>query len=132
MENKKLDIEKLTSIIALFLHAAKIDDNYSEKEKKLITNFLNLFTKDASIIEQIIKGAENLESNSNQILNFTNALKKDTLESKSIIIEELWKIILSDNRSDEYETNLMRRICGLIYFPDNLCGEIKLKVEANN
>ena len=120
MENKKLDIEKLTSIIALFLHAAKIDDNYSEKEKKLITNFLNLFTKDASIIEQIIKGAENLESNSNQILNFTNALKKDTLESKSIIIEELWKIILSDNRSDEYETNLMRRICGLIYFPDNL------------
>ena len=72
--------------------------------------------------------AEKLECDSNQLLNFTNIIKKNSLESKSIVVKELWKIILSDENTDEYETNLMRRICGLIYFPDNLSGEIKMSL----
>jgi len=111
MNNKNLDIKKLTCISALLVHAAKIDDEYSLKEKNIILVFLN--------------NAENLENDSNQILNFTNTIKEESLESKSIVIKELWKIIVSNNETDEYESNLMRRICGLIYFPDKLSGEIK-------
>jgi uncharacterized tellurite resistance protein B-like protein len=72
-----------------------------------------------------------MEKNSNQLLNFTNIIKKNTEEVKSNIIEHLWKIIISDNSIDLYESNLMRRICGLIYFPDKLCAEIKMKLLNN-
>ena len=123
-----LDIKKLTGIVALFLHAAKIDDNYTDKEEQLIISFLQLFTKEDSIISDILTKAKDLEENSNQILAYTNLLKKNSLQSKTIIIKELWKIVLSDKNSDEYENNLMRRICGLIYFPDNLSGEIKNQI----
>ena len=126
MNNINLDIKKLTCIAALLVHAAKIDDEYSLKEKSIILDFLNNFTSDGEIKEKILNNAENLENDSNQILNFTNTLKEDSLESKSIVIKELWKIIISNNETDEYESNLMRRICGLIYFPDKLSGEIKL------
>ncbi|MFL2883427.1 MAG: TerB family tellurite resistance protein [Pelagibacteraceae bacterium] len=126
--SKDLDIEKLIGIVALFLHAANIDENYTEKEKNLIINFLKNFTKDEELIVKIISDAELLEKNSNQILDYTNNLKANSLESKSIIIKELWKIILSDENSDDYENNLMRRICGLIYFPDDLSGELKTQV----
>ncbi len=126
--SKDLDKEKLTGIVALFLHAANIDGNYTEKERNLIISFLKNFTQDSKIIDKILIDAENLEKNSNQILHYTNNLKKNSLESKSIIIKELWKIILSDENSDDYENNLMRRICGLIYFPDNLSGELKNQI----
>ena len=127
-KNKKLDFEKLEGISALFIHVAKIDDNYTDKEKNMILVFLRSFSNNEENIQKIFKRAENLENNSNQLLNFTNIIKKSSLESKSIIVKEIWKIILSDNVSDEYETNLIRRICGLIYFPDKLSGEIKMQL----
>ncbi len=128
IRNKELDFEKLEGISALFVHVAKIDNNYTDKEKNIILGFLRSFSNNEKDIKRILKKAENLENNSNQLLNFTNIIKKNSLESKSIIIKELWKIILSDNSSDEYESNLMRRICGLIYFPDKLSGEIKIQL----
>ena len=129
MENKDLNLEKLKGISALLVHAAKIDEEYSGKERSIILNFLNNFTQDKAIKEKILKEAELLESDSNQILDFTNTIKKDSIESKSIVVKELWKIIISNNETDEYESNLMRRVCGLIYFPDKLSGEIKLKLK---
>ena len=129
MTNKDLNLEKLKGISALLVHAAKIDEEYSGKERSIILNFLNNFTQDKAIKEKILKEAELLESDSNQILDFTNTIKKDSIESKSIVIKELWKIIISNNETDEYESNLMRRVCGLIYFPDKLSGEIKLKLK---
>ena len=128
IKNKELDIEKLEGISALFIHVAKIDDNYTDKEKNIILEFLRSFSNNEEDINKILKRAEDLENNSNQLLNFTNIIKKNSLESKSIIIKKLWKIILSDNISDEYEASLMRKICGLIYFPDKLNGEIKMKL----
>tara|TARA_B100000686_G_scaffold137236_1_gene144456 strand:+ start:4046 stop:4453 length:408 start_codon:yes stop_codon:yes gene_type:complete len=127
-KNKELDFEKLEGISALFIHVAKIDDNYTDKEKNMILVFLRSFSNNEENIQKIFKRAENLENNSNQLLNFTNIIKKSSLESKSIIVKEIWKIILSDSVSDEYETNLIRRICGLIYFPDKLSGEIKMQL----
>jgi len=126
--SSNLDIKKLTGIVALFLHAAKIDGNYTDKEEQLIISFLQLFTKEDRIISDILMKAKDLEKNSNQILAYTNLLKENSLQSKTIIIKELWKIVLSDKNSDEYENNLMRRICGLIYFPDILSGEIKNQI----
>ena len=78
--------------------------------------------------EWIFNEAEKAEKDSNQLINFTNIIKKNSLTSKSIVVKELWKIIISDKNVDEYESNLIRRICGLIYFPDKLSGEIKLKL----
>ncbi len=119
--------ENLIKITALLVHAAKIDDHYSDKEKIMISDFLksidnNLDTKN------IIEIAEKDENDSNQILKYTQALKKNSLEFKIKIIKILWKIILSDNNSDIYEGNLMRRLCGLLYLPDKLSGDIKIEV----
>ena len=77
---------------------------------------------------EILKKAEELEMNSNQLLNYTNIIKNNSLEIKKDIIEHLWRVIISDKTIDQYESNLMRRICGLIYFPDKECAEIKLKL----
>ena len=77
---------------------------------------------------EILKEAEEIESNSNQLLNFTNIIKQKSMDIKKNIIEHLWRVIISDNTIDQYESNLMRRICGLIYFPDKECAEIKLKL----
>ena len=122
-----LDQNNITGVAALLVHAAKIDENYSDQEKKLIENFIKSYLKDENSLE-ILKKAEEIEKNSNQLLNFTNILKKNTTEMKSNIIEHLWNIIISDNSIDQYESNLMRRICGLIYFSDKECGEIKLRL----
>jgi len=126
---EKIEQTDLIGIIALLIHAAKIDENYSEKEKKIIKDFLNKFQSNVDTQKKILDEAEKLESDSNQLLNFTNIIKKNEKIDKYMIIEQLWKIIISDNNSDQYETNLMRRICGLIYFPDKLSGEIKLKLK---
>jgi len=122
-----LDQKSLIGIAALLIHAAKIDENYSNDEKILIKEFIKSYLKDDNK-DEILKKAEEMESDSNQLLNFTNLVKKNTIEVKSDIIEHLWKIIISDNTVDQYESNLMRRVCGLIYFPDKMCGEIKLRL----
>jgi uncharacterized tellurite resistance protein B-like protein len=124
-----IDQKNITGIIALLVHAAKIDEKYSEHEKILIKKFIKSYSTNND--DEILKKAEEIEQNSNQLLNFTNIIKKNTMEVKSDIIEHLWKIIISDNTIDQYESNLMRRICGLIYFPDKMCAEIKLKILNN-
>tara|TARA_B100000700_G_scaffold3407_1_gene3982 strand:+ start:801 stop:1202 length:402 start_codon:yes stop_codon:yes gene_type:complete len=124
----KLDKKQLTGIAALLVHAAKIDEHYSDKEKKIISLFIKSFAEKSDSVEEILKEAENLESNSNQLLDFTNIIKKNSQDFKTRIIKELWKIIISNDISDEYEANLMRRVCGLIYFSDKLSGEIKMSL----
>ena len=123
----KLDKESIVGISALLVHAANIDEIYSEHEKNLIKDFIKSYIKDGDT-EQILKKAEEIENNSNQLLNYTNIIKKNSIEVKKDIIEHLWKVIISDNSIDQYESNLMRRICGLIYFSDKECAEIKLKL----
>ena len=120
----KLDKKQLTGIAALLVHAAKIDEHYSDKEKKIILLFIKSFAEKSEFVEEILKEAENLERDSNQLLDFTNIIKKNSQDFKARIIKELWKIIISNDISDEYEANLMRRSCGLIYFSDKLSGEI--------
>ena len=120
--------EKIISVVALLIHAAKIDDNYKDDEKTLIRHFIEKNFSDEKKIDKIFVSAEKLENDSNQILSFTKTLKKENEDFKSKIVEELWNIIISDDKIDQYENNLMRRICGLIYFPDRLCGELKLKI----
>ena len=123
----KLDKESVVGISALLVHAANIDEIYSGHEKDLIKNFIKSYLKNDDV-NKILKEAEEIENNSNQLLKYTNIIKENTLEIKKDIIEHLWKVIISDNSIDQYEANLMRRICGLIYFPDKECAEIKLKL----
>ena len=127
---KTLDQKDIIGIAALLVHAAKIDEQYSDHEKILIKKFIKSYLKNDNN-DEILKKAEEIEHNSNQLLNFTNLIKKNTTEVKSDIIEHLWKIIISDNTIDQYESNLMRRICGLIYFPDKMCAEIKMRLLNN-
>ena len=126
----KLDKESVIGISALLVHAANIDEIYSDHEKILIKNFINSYLKNEDV-DAILKKAEEIEKNSNQLLNYTNILKNNSIEIKKDIIEHLWKVIISDKTVDQYESNLMRRICGLIYFSDKECGEIKLNLINN-
>ena len=127
----KLDKKEITGMAALLIHAAKIDEIYSEKEKKIVLNFIQKNLDDVSISEKLINEAEKLEADSNQLLSFTKIIKEIDKEIKKEIIEQLWKILISDNSVDQYESNLMRRICGLIYFSDKESGEIKMRVMKN-
>ena len=126
----KLDKDSIIGISALLVHAANIDEIYSEHEKDLIKDFIKSYLENDDA-NTILKKAEEIESNSNQLLNYTNIIKENSIEVKKDIIEHLWKVIISDNTVDQYESNLMRRICGLIYFPDKDCAEIKLKLINN-
>ena len=126
-KNKNAEEEGFIKITALLIHAAKIDDNYSNKERLIIINFLKSVHSEINF-EEVMKKAEIEEENSNQILKYTQEIKKNTLKFKSMIIKILWKIILSDDNLDAYESNLMRRICGLLHFPDKSSGEIRLEV----
>ena len=103
------------------------DRIYSDHEKNLVKDFIKSYLNDVDANE-ILKEAELIEKNSNQLLNFTSIIKQKTLDVKKDIIEHLWKVVISDNSVDQYEANLMRRICGLIYFPDKECAEIKLRL----
>ena len=123
----KLDKNSVIGISALLVHAANIDEMYSDHEKNLVKEFIKSYLINDDINE-ILKKAEEVESNSNQLLNYTNIIKQNPMDVKKDIIEHLWKIIISDNTVDQYESNLMRRICGLIYFPDKECAEIKLRL----
>ena len=114
-KNKNVEDKNLVKITALLIHAAKIDDNYSDKE--VIDNYKFLKSIDSEInFEEIMKKAETDEENSNQILKYTQEIKKNTLEFKKQIIKILWEIILSDDNSNLYENTLMRRIAGLLIF----------------
>ena len=125
----KLSKDNIIGISALLVHAANIDEIYSEHEKELVKEFINSYLKNDDANE-VLKKAEIVESNSNQLLNYTNIIKQNSMDVKKDIIEHLWKVIISDKTVDQYESNLMRRICGLIYFPDKECAEIKLKLVA--
>ena len=122
----KLEKDSVIGISALLVHAAKIDELYSEHEKDLIKSFIKSYLEDDA--DKVLKKAEEVESNSNQLLNFTNIIKQNSMEIKKDILEHLWKVVISDNTIDQYESNLLRRICGLIYVPDKICAEIKLKL----
>ena len=126
----KLDKESVIGISALLVHAANIDEIYSDHERDLIKDFIKSYldNEDTNII---LKKAEEIENNSNQLLNYTNIIKQNSIDTKKDIIEHLWKVIISDNSVDQYESNLMRRICGLIYFSDKESGEIKLNLLKN-
>jgi uncharacterized tellurite resistance protein B-like protein len=123
----ELDKDSVIGISALLVHAAKIDEIYSTHEKSLIKNFIKSYLKDEDI-DETLKKAEETENNSNQLIAFTNIIKQNSMDIKKNIIEHLWRVIISDNTIDQYESNLMRRICGLIYFSDKECAEIKLKL----
>tara|TARA_Y100001935_G_scaffold246402_1_gene241031 strand:+ start:481 stop:870 length:390 start_codon:yes stop_codon:yes gene_type:complete len=123
----KLNKESIIGISALLVHAANIDEIYSDHEKDLIKEFINSYLKNENSSD-ILKKAEEVENNSNQLLSYTNIIKQNSMDIKKDIIEHLWKVIISDNSVDQYEANLMRRICGLIYFPDKECAEIKLRL----
>ena len=128
MNKSNINKESLKGITALLVHVANIDEAYTDKEKKIIKDFIASFSYNETDTEEILNQAEKLESDSIQLLSFTNLVKKESLELKTEVIEHLWKIIISDKSVDQYESSLMRRICGLIYFPDKLSGEIKLKI----
>ena len=128
MNKSIINKESLKGITALLVHVANIDEPYTDKEKKIIKDFIASFSYSESDVEEVLNEAEQLESDSIQLLSFTNLVKKESLELKTEVMEHLWKIIISDKSVDQYESSLMRRICGLIYFPDKLSGEIKLKI----
>tara|TARA_Y100000590_G_scaffold241263_1_gene271295 strand:+ start:5876 stop:6298 length:423 start_codon:yes stop_codon:yes gene_type:complete len=116
-------------IASLLIHAAKIDDNYTNIEKEIVKKaLLNLNLVKENEVEDLLKQAEENEKNSNQIIEFTREIKKNSMEFRLKIIEMLWKIVYSDGSSDNYESNLIRRVCGLLYVPDSESGKIKLKV----
>ena len=121
----------LTSIAALLIHSARIDENFTEKERSIIKRALIEMGADENSLEEIIKDAELKERDSNQILEFTREVKNKSLEEKKIVIEALWNIIYSDEKADMYETNLMRRLSGLLYLDAKSVGDIKEKVKLN-
>ena len=117
-------------VTALLIHAAKIDDNYTDVEKEIIKKALislNAITPNDA--EELLKKAEKIEQESNQIVAFTREIKKNSMEFRLKIIEMLWKIVYSDGSSDSYESNLIRRVCGLLYISDRDSGMIKLKIK---
>ena len=117
-------------IAALLIHAAKIDNNYTDAEKTIIKKALvDLFNITEDNSDQLIKDAEKKEESSNQIVEFTREIKKYSMESRLKIIEVIWKIVYSDGTNDSYESNLIRRICGLLYISGKDNGIIKIKVQ---
>ena len=119
----------LISVAALLVHSAKIDENFTEKERIIIKKALVEMGADQNNLDNIIKDAELREKDSNQILEFTREVKNKNIEEKIIVIEALWSIIYSDKNADMYETNLMRRLSGLLYLDPKIVGDIKNKIE---
>ena len=128
-KQKKSSDDKNILIIALLIHAAKIDENYTEIEKSIIKKTIKQLNQvDADETEKLLKIAEKKEEKSNQIVEFTKEIKKYPMEFRLKIIEIIWEIVYSDSTSDNYESNLIRRICGLLYISDKDSGIIKTKV----
>ncbi len=131
-KNKNLDNNKtslFSKTASILIHAAKMDESYTEKEKSIIQRALIELGVNNNEIESLMKIAEENEKNSNQILDFTKEIKKTDQNFKIKLIESLWKIIYSDNKSDMFEDNLMRRITGLVYLDKKLVGDIKEKIK---
>ena len=123
------DTDSAVKIAALLIHAAKIDENYTDKEKEIIKKTLVDLGFDSKKLIETLENAEKLESNSNQILDFTREIKSIDEDSKKKIVESLWNIIYSDDQSDIYEANLMRRLTGLLYIDKKIVGDLKEKVK---
>ena len=119
----------LVKVCALLIHAAKIDENYTENEEKIIKKTLLELGAKKETINQTIKDAKSIEENSNQILDFTREVKNLAENDKIKIIEALWTIIYSNNEADIYETNLMRRLAGLLYIDSSKMGDIKERIK---
>ena len=129
--NKTQDVDILSKTASLLIHAAKIDENYTNNEKIIIEKtLLNLGANKEKLV-QLMMDAEKFEKNSNQILDFTKDIKNTEDSFKIKIIESLWKIIYSDANSDMYEANLMRRLAGLLYLDNKIVGNIKEKIKKN-
>ena len=124
--------DELIKVGALLIHTAKIDEDYSKKEVEIIKQALLKLGADNKDIEEIIRKAEEMEENSNQILDFTKEIKTLEEKDKIKIIKTLWKIIFSNKEADIYETNLMRRIAGLLYIDSKIMGNIKEEIKNEN
>tara|TARA_B000000460_G_C21362394_1_gene325954 strand:+ start:258 stop:683 length:426 start_codon:yes stop_codon:yes gene_type:complete len=129
-EKRGVNDSKEILIAALLIHAAKIDENYTNVEKEIIKKALiNLFKIDPNKADELLKKSEKKEQESNQIIEFTREIKKNSMDFRLKIIEILCKIVYSDGTNDNYESNLIRRVCGLLYISDKDSGEVKLKVK---
>tara|TARA_B100000965_G_scaffold280769_1_gene238643 strand:+ start:1078 stop:1515 length:438 start_codon:yes stop_codon:yes gene_type:complete len=135
LKPKKLENEQnnelLTKTASLLIHAAKIDHEFTDKERRIIKKAIIDLGGNISTIDKLIVEAEINEKNSNQILSFTKEVKNTNHEFKTKIIEVLWKIIYSNNEADIYEANLMSRLSGLLYIDSKVMAEIKEKVKKN-
>ena len=128
-KKEKISDNKNILIAALLVHAAKIDDEYTDVEKKIIKQALiNLNLAKLNEVDELLKTAEEKEKESNQIVEFTKEIKKNSMEFRLKIIEILWKIVYSDKTNDSFESNLVRRVCGLLYVSDRDSGMIKTKI----
>ena len=128
-KNELTNNESYSKIASLLIHAAKIDEAYEKKEKEIIKKTLIDLGAEKSDIDKIILNATIIEENSNQILDFTREIKKIPKSDKIKIIESLWKIIYSNNTADIYETNLMRRLAGLLYIDAKTMGDLREKAK---
>ena len=130
--NEKTDTNlESINIACLLIHAAKIDENYTSEEKEIVKKTVKKLYPDLDNLDEVVSKAEQKENDSNHIQEFTKEVKSLSLENKIIIVETLWRIILSDGKSDIYENNLMRRLAGLLYLDDKIVGETKVKVLNN-
>ena len=130
-KNKEIIENPVAKIAALLIHVAKIDESYTQKEREIIKKAILKLGVKNEIIDNVIKKAEEIENNSNQILDFTREVKNMDEDSKIKIIEVLWTIIYSDSNADIYENSLMRRLTGLLYLDPKTVGDIKKKVINN-
>ena len=131
-DKEKPDInEESINVACLLIHTAKIDENYTSKEREIIKKTVKKLFPDIDNLDEVITKAEQKENDSNHIQEFTRDVKSLSTENKIIIVETLWRIILSDGKSDIYENNLMRRLAGLLYLDDKIVGETKIKVLNN-
>ena len=130
VKNKNIE-DPITKIAALLIHVAKIDENYTKKEKEIIKKAINDLGSNNEVIDDILIKAEEIEKNSNQILEFTKEVKNMNTDSKIKVVEVLWNIIYSDNSADIYENSLMRRLTGLLYLDTKIVGNIKNKIIKN-
>ena len=131
-DKKQNKNEDLIKIAALLIHAAKIDENFSKQEEKIIVEALLEIGANKENINQIISKAKIIEENANQILDFTREVKNMNNKKKIQIVETLWQIIYSNKDADIYETNLMRRLAGLLYIDNKIMGDIKEKIKKEN
>ena len=130
-KNKEIIESSSAKIAALLIHVAKIDENYTEKEREIIKKTIIKLSSKNEIIDEVLTKAEEIEKNSNQILDFTREVKNMNEESKVKIVEALWNIIYSDGSADMYENSLMRRLTGLLYLDKKIVGDIKKKIINN-